>query len=74
MTFNPLPGAKISIWSKLKAFADNKLTKAQNILSSTYHIATSSCKRNIEKQDVLVKHHAPAKGLFLDSFGVTGKC
>ena len=27
-----------------------------------------------EKQDVFVKHHAPAKGLFLDSFGVTGEC
>ena len=26
------------------------------------------------KQDVSVKHHVPAKGLFLDNFGVTGKC
>ena len=33
-------------------------------------------RRHNNKQDVFVKHHAPAKGLhvFLDSFGVTGKC
>ena len=28
---NPLPDSKISDWSKLKAFADNKLNVAQNI-------------------------------------------
>ena len=27
--------------------------------------------QNLGKQDVCLKHHAPAKGLFLDSFGVT---
>ena len=29
--FNPLPDDKISDWSKLKAFADDKLNATQNI-------------------------------------------
>ena len=29
---------------------------------------------HIMKQDLFVKHYAPAKGLVLDSFGKTGKC
>ena len=27
-----------------------------------------------KNQDVFVEHHAPAKGLFLNNFGITGKC
>ena len=42
--FNPLPDGKISDWSELKAFADNKLNVTQNIKVVFHRIENIVCK------------------------------